>query len=147
MSSTSHEEPSQAPDEQRIEQAERPPWTRRFAPLLLIAGVLLAGRTLFREVPEERELELRLDEASTIVQLDVTWTDRSSGDGDPAAAPVHGSTWRFAEGTAPRSVFSKVRLPDGRYDLEIAVDRTRGRDTTHRAVTLGDADKITLPVR
>ncbi|AUX43096.1 hypothetical protein SOCE26_045370 [Sorangium cellulosum] len=147
MSSTSPEEHPQAPDEQRTEPVERPPWTRRFAPLLLIAGVLLGGRILFSEVPEEREVELRLDEAATVVQLDVTWTDRSSGDGDAAATPVHGSTWRFAEGTAPRSVVSKVRLPDGRYDLEIAVDRSGGRDTTHRAVTLGDADKITLPVR
>ncbi|AUX22985.1 hypothetical protein SOCEGT47_035010 [Sorangium cellulosum] len=120
---------------------------RRFAPLILLAGALLAGSTFLKSLPEEREIELRLEDAASVVHLDVTWTDPSSGDGATDATPIHGSSWNFAEGTAPRSVLTRVRLPDGLYNLEIAVDRTRGRDTTRRAVTLGDSTRITFPVR
>ncbi|MGK3993885.1 hypothetical protein [Sorangium sp. So ce1024] len=140
------QEPSE-PITPPAEPAPRPAWTRRLAPAILVAGVLLAGSVLFKGMPEEREIELRLDDASTVVQLDMTWTDRSASDGVADVAPVHGSTWRFAEGTAPKALLTKVRLPDGRYDLEIAVARTRGRDVTSRAITLGDASRITFPVR
>ncbi|WP_433936976.1 hypothetical protein AB3662_20190 [Sorangium cellulosum] len=136
-----------APDEAPVEPAPRPAWMKRLAPAILVAGALLAGSVLFKGLPEEREIELRLDDAPTVVQLDVTWTDRSSADGAIDVAPVHGSSWRFAEGTAPRAVLTKVRLPDGVYQLEIAVGRTRGRDVTSRAVTLGDSSRITFPVR
>ncbi|KYF59203.1 hypothetical protein BE08_40430 [Sorangium cellulosum] len=129
------------------EPAPRPAWTRRLAPAILVAGVLLGGSVLFKGLPEEREIELRLDDASTVVQLDVTWTDRSASEGAADVAPVHGSSWRFAEGTAPKALLTKVRLPDGLYNLEIAVARTRGRDVTSRAITLGDASRITFPVR
>lgn len=120
---------------------------KRVAPLILVAGALLGGGTLLKSLPKEREIELRLEDAASVVHLDVTWTDPSSGDDATDATPVHGSSWSFAEGSAPKSVLTKVRLPDGLYHLEIAVDRTHGRDTTRRTVTLGDTDRITFPVR
>lgn len=147
MSSTPQEPLDNEPPPPPAEPAPRPVWTRRLASAILVAGVLLAGSVLFKGLPEEREIELRLDDASTVVQLDVTWTDRSASDGAADVAPVHGSSWRFAEGTAPKALLTKVRLPDGLYDLEIAVARTRGRDVTSRAITLGDASRITFPVR
>ncbi|WP_437786172.1 hypothetical protein [Sorangium sp. So ce1097] len=147
MSSTPQEPLDDEPPPPPAAPAPRPAWTRRLASAILVAGVLLAGSVLFKGLPEEREIELRLDDASSVVQLDVTWTDRSASDGAADVAPVHGSSWRFAEGTAPKALLTKVRLPDGLYDLEIAVARTRGRDVTSRAITLGDASRITFPVR
>ncbi|WP_437641197.1 hypothetical protein [Sorangium sp. So ce854] len=147
MSSPPEEPVDNEPPPPPAEPAPRPAWTRRLAPAILVAGVLLAGSVLFKGMPEEREIELRLDDASTVVQLDVTWTDRSPSEGAADVAPVHGSSWRFAEGTAPKALLTKVRLPDGLYNLEIAVARTRGRDVTSRAITLGDASRITFPVR
>ncbi|XXY49643.1 hypothetical protein WME91_00610 [Sorangium sp. So ce269] len=147
MSSIDQEALDHEQEEQPAEPERRPPWTRRLAPVILFAGALLAGSVLFKGMPEEREIELRLDDAATIVQLDMTWTDPSSGDSAAGDAPIHGSSWHFAAGTAPRAVLTKVRLPDGLYRLEITVDRTSGRDVTSRPVTLGDASRITFPVR
>ncbi|KYF85890.1 hypothetical protein BE17_21570 [Sorangium cellulosum] len=147
MSSIDQEALDPEQDEQPTEPDRRPSWTRRLAPVILVAGALLAGSVLFKGLPQEREVELRLDDAATIVQLDMTWTDPSSGDSATGDAPIHGSSWHFAAGTAPRAVLTKVRLPDGLYRLEIAVDRTSGRDVTSRSVTLGDASRITFPVR
>jgi hypothetical protein len=48
---------------------------------------------------------------------------------------------------APRSVHTTVRLPDGSYGVEITVARTQGGGSTRRAISLGDAEQIMLPVR
>ncbi|WP_437321372.1 hypothetical protein [Sorangium sp. So ce385] len=147
MSSTQQEDLDQAPEERPAAPDGRPPWARRLAPVILVAGALFAGSVLFKSMPEEREVELKLDDAATVVGLDVTWTDPSAGQRATEAAPVIDSSWRFAEGTAPRTVLTKVSLPDGLYHVEIAVDRKRGHDVTSRTVTLGDSSRITLFVR
>ncbi|WP_437593989.1 hypothetical protein [Sorangium sp. So ce1000] len=144
MSSTSQHDLDEAPEEQPAEPKSRPPWIRRLAPGILLVGALCVGSILFKNLPEEREVELRLDDAATIVRLDVTWTDSSSGDRAGDAAPVIDSSWQFAEGTAPRAVRTKVSLPDGLYQVEITVGRKSGNDVTSRAVTLADASRITL---
>ncbi|MDC0681988.1 hypothetical protein [Sorangium atrum] len=144
MSSTSQHDLDEAPEERPPEPETRPPWLRRLAPALLLLGALYAGSILFKRLPEEREVELRLDDAATVVRLDVTWTDSSSGDRADDAAPVIDSSWRFAEGTAPRAVFTKVSLPDGLYQVEITVSRKGEHDVTSRAVTLADESRITL---
>lgn len=144
MSSTSQHDLDEAPEERPAEPQARPPWLRRLAPALLLVGALYAGSTLFKRLPEEREVELRLDDAATVVRLDVTWTDSSSGDRADDAAPVIDSSWRFAEGTAPRAVLTKVSLPDGLYQVEITVGRGGGHDVTSRAITLADESRITL---
>jgi hypothetical protein len=40
-----------------------------------------------------------------------------------------------------------VRLPDGSYDLEILVERVGRTDAVRRSLTLGDADRIAIPLR
>ncbi|WP_437820556.1 hypothetical protein [Sorangium sp. So ce1078] len=147
MSSTLPEDLDRTPEERPAAPEGRPPWVRRLAPAILVLGALFAGSVLFKGMPEEREVELRLDDAATVVRLDVTWTDPSSDERAGDAAPVIDSSWQFAEGTAPRTVLTKVSLPDGRYHVEIAVGRKRGHDVTSRTVTLGDASRITLFVR
>ncbi|XXX82084.1 hypothetical protein WMF30_25310 [Sorangium sp. So ce134] len=147
MSSTPQEDRDQGPEERPAAPDGRPPWVRRLAPVILVAGALFAGSVLFKSVPEEREIELRLDDAATVVRLDVTWTDPSSGERATEAAPVIDSSWQFAEGTAPRTVLTKVSLPNGLYHVEIAVGRKRGYDVTSRTVTLEDTSRITLFVR
>ncbi|WP_437994154.1 hypothetical protein [Sorangium sp. So ce145] len=146
MSSTPQHDLDEAPEERPAEPKGRPPWLRRLAPAILLLGALVAGSILFKRLPEEREVELRLDDAATVVQLDVTWTDSSSGSGDRAddTAAVIDSSWRFAEGTAPRAVLTKVSLPDGLYQVEITVGRKDGRDVTSRTITLADESRITL---
>lgn len=114
--------------------------------MLLVAGAVLAGSVVVDRLPKERHIELRLEDAATVRQLDVTWTEPTPGEHDDVT-PIHGGSWRFAEGTAPKSVLTTVRLPDGPYDLHIEVDRTSGRATSRRTVTLGGADRITFPVR
>lgn len=121
----------------------RPPWTRRLAPLILIGGLLAAGSIVLPRLPKEREVEVHFEEAATIIGLDLAWTDATPGDG----VSLQGGSWRFAPGTAPRSLRTTVLLPDGAYALEITVDRTLGRDSTRRAIDLGAAERITLPVR
>ncbi len=154
MSSTSQEDLDQAPEErpdapeERLDAPEgRPPWVRRLAPAILVLGALFAGSVLFKNLPEEREVELRLDDAATVVRLEVTWTDPSSAQPATDAAPIIDSSWQFAEGTAPRTVLTKVSLPDGLYHVEIAVGRKRGHDVVSRTVTLADTSRITLFVR
>jgi hypothetical protein len=144
MSSTPQHDLDEAPEERPTEPEARPPWLKRLAPAILVLGALLAGSVLFKNLPKEREVELRLDDAATVVRLDVTWTDSSSGDRLDNAEPVIDSSWQFAEGTAPRAVLTKVSLPDGLYQVQITVGRKEGHDVTSRAVTLAGASRITL---
>ncbi|WP_437987151.1 hypothetical protein [Sorangium sp. So ce117] len=144
MSSTSQHDLDEVPEERPAEPEARPPWLRRLAPAILLLGALVAGSILVKRLPEEREIELRLDDAATVVQLDVTWTDSSSSDRADDTATVIDSSWRFAEGTAPRAVLTKVSLPDGLYQVEIKVGRKGGHDVTSRAITLADESRITL---
>ena len=40
-----------------------------------------------------------------------------------------------------------VTLPDGQYDVDITVQRTDGRQSVHRVISIGDSDQIAIPVR
>jgi hypothetical protein len=101
--------------------------------------------SLFPRIPRERHLELRLDEPSSIVGVHIDWTATSA----PVSSdePLQGSTWRFNPGSAPRLLPATVHLPDGSYAVEIRVDRVDQTETVRRSVTLGDADRIIVPVR
>jgi hypothetical protein len=136
-------EPQPEPQPEFSPPPTRPAWTRRLAPLILVGGLLAVGSILLPRLPKEREVEVRLEDAATVVGLDLAWTDATAGDG----ISLQGSSWRFAPGTAPRSLHTTVRLPDGAYALEITVDRTLGRDSTRRTIDLGASERITLPVR
>lgn len=128
------------PEEGRETKAPRPA-ARRFAPLILLAGAVAAAVTLVPHLPRERRLELRLDEVSSIVGVELSVTDESDG------APLQGNAWHFAAGSAPASLHTAVNLPDGRYLVDITVQRTEGRQSIHRVLAVGDSDQITIPVR
>lgn len=115
---------------------------RRFAPLVLLAGAALSITSIIPRIPRERHLELRLDEPSSIVGVYLDWapSDRAGDE------PLQGSTWRFAAGSAPRLLPVVVRLPDGSYALEIRVERVGHTQTVRRSITLGEAERITVPV-
>lgn len=124
-------------------EAPRPPSRfRRFAPLLLVAGAGLAGATMMPHVPHERTVELRLDDAAGVTRVDLAWDDARAGD-----AALQGGSWRFPAGAAPSSLRTVVRLPDGKYDLDVTVERGPERRAFHRTITLGDSERITVPLR
>lgn len=114
----------------------------RYAPLLLLAGAAGAGFVVVPHLPKERTVELRLDDARTVTAVDVAW----SPTGGPADA-VQGGAWHFAAGQAPAAIHTPVRLPDGRYTLDVTVERSAEREEIHREITLGDADRITVRLR
>jgi hypothetical protein len=114
---------------------------RRAGGLLLVAGALLALRPFAAVLPRDHEIELPLREHADVARLELVWTP----EGVEEAA--QGSALRFAPGSAPRRPRVVVRLPDGRYDVEITIESVDGtRRVLHRAVTLGEADRITLPI-
>jgi len=118
---------------------------RRLAPFVLLAGAAVSVMSIFPRVPRERHLELRLDEPSSIVGVHLDWSATSAP--VPTDEPLQGSTWRFAPGSAPRLLPATVRLPNGSYAVEIRIDRVDHTETVRRSITLGEADRITVPVR
>lgn len=132
-------------------QAEADPphrtWMRRIAPLLLAVGLVVGVGPLLQRLPQEREIELRLEDAPTVVGVDLAWIDEDSSGAQDEGDTLQTSSWRFAPGTAPRSLRTRVRLPSGAYSVEITVSRTAGSGTTRRSITLDEADRVTLPIR
>src|SRR5262249_27044100 len=111
------------------------------APLLLVAGAAAAAFILVPHLPEQRHLELRIDDVSSVVAVELS-VARDRDD-----EPIHGNTWHFAPGQAPDSLGLSMNLPEGRYEVDITVERTQGRQSTHRVISVGDSHQITLPVR
>lgn len=113
----------------------------RYAPLVLLAGGAAAASLLVPHVPRERTVELRLEDAPTVTGVDVAWAPTGSGDA------VQGGAWHFAVGRAPGAIEAPVRLPDGRYTLDVTVERGPERESFHRQITLGEGDRITVRLR
>ncbi len=118
---------------------------RRYASLLLLAGGVAAGALVFPHMPREREIDLRLEDAASVTGVDVAWSPVSGSAGKPDA--IRGASWRFAPGQAPASLPTRVSLPDGRYDLDVLVERGDRREALHRVVAIGDSDHITVRLR
>jgi hypothetical protein len=114
----------------------------RWAPLLLVAAAGGAAFVVVPHVPREHVVALRLDDAASVTGVDVDWTPIS---GDSEA--TQGGVWHFVAGKAPGELSSSVRLPDGRYELDVTVERGPARQAFHRTITLGDADRITVTLR
>lgn len=130
-------QPAQGPPEPVV----RPSATRRFAPLVLLAGAAAAAFTLVPHLPKERQIELRLDEVASIVDVELSFARSADGE------PVQGNSWHFGAGRAPASLTTSVNLPDGRYEVDISVQRTQERQSIHRVISVGSSDQITIPVR
>jgi hypothetical protein len=118
----------------------KPSRLRRLAPLVLVAGVVISLMSIVPHLPRDRQVELRFEEPTSIIGVTVDWSSSSE-------EPVQGGSWRFAEGTAPRSLATKVRLPNGAYEVDIRIDRVDRVQTVKRSIPLGDADQIAVPVR
>jgi hypothetical protein len=122
-----------------------PPNRRRFAPLLLIAGAAVAAFMLVPSVPHEHHVTLRLQAPETVTGIDLAWAPEGE-----ALAPhdaTQGGAWRFAPGTAPATVDTRVTLPDGRYELDVDVERGVAHEALRRVIRFGDGDNITVPLR
>ena len=114
----------------------------RLAPLLLLAGGAGAAYFLTPHMPKERTVDLRLEDAASVTGVDIAWAPSGS-----STEAVQGSAWHFAEGKAPGSLTAPVRLPDGRYTLEVTVERGTNREDFHRVINIGDTDRITVRLR
>lgn len=120
------------------------PPVRRYAPLLLAAAALGAYLALRPKLPHEHDIAFQLGQAAPeVTTLDVSWTDARA----PAGEAALGSTLHFAAGTAPRTVHTRVRLPDGPWDVDIQVERGKSMETTRiqRRVNLDEAS-VMLPL-
>jgi hypothetical protein len=115
---------------------------KRLAVLLLIAGAAVAGYTVLPSLPHEHRVDLRLDDAASVTGVELAWSPGESRAGEA----VQGGSWHFAPGKAPRTLGTHVRLPDGNYVVDVVVERGTGRDAYQRAVVLGEADHITVPL-
>lgn len=122
-----------------------PPRRRRFLPLLLVAGAVASLAPLASLRPSEHQIDFRIeDDVASVTRFDVDWTRM---DGDVPGDVVAGSSRRFERGRAPEIVNVTVRLPNGSYALDIRIEHVDHTDAMQRRVTLGDADRITIPLR
>jgi hypothetical protein len=128
-------------------QAGRWGWLDRAkaARLVAFAGVLavvLAARSLVIPlVPVDHDVEMRLESPQDVVGLDIRWSAPGSGE------DLTTTSLRFPPQQAPSSVQASVHLPEGAYDVTITVERVSRVDSTRRHVTLGDASRVTIPLR
>jgi hypothetical protein len=114
----------------------------RYAPLVLLAIVGVATFVYAPPLPKDHRVELRLPDAAVVTAVELAWAPVAKAD-----EPVLGATWHFAAGRAPGALATDVRLPDGRYALDVRVERGAEGETFHRVITLGNADRITVPLR
>ncbi len=138
--------------------APRPPLMadrlkKRIAPMILVAGAAAAAFVIVPHTPHDHHVDLRLDDAASVTGVQLAWApldsapgvrEASAADADDA---VRGSTWHFPAGSAPKMVAAQVTLPDGRYALDVLVERGAGSEAFHRVITLGDADHIRVSLR
>lgn len=117
----------------------------RIVPLLLIAGVVLSAAPLMKRLPHEHKIDFRFDDgANDVTRLDVDWV---RFEGDVEAEVVGGSSRSFERGQAPENVNITVHLPNGLYALDIRVEHPDHIDAIRRRVTLGESDRIVIPLR
>lgn len=142
-------EDADAPNEPspRIEGSTKARWLdrARLARLVALAGalaVVLFGRSLILpHIPTDHAVDVELGVPSEVVRLDIRWSSTGS-DEDITATSLH-----FSPGSAPSAVRTNVRLPNGEYDVAITVERASRVDSTRRRITLGDATRVTIPLR
>jgi hypothetical protein len=119
----------------------------RALPLLLVAAAAAVAAMFVPHLPHEHHVDLRLEDARAVTGVDVAWMPQGDIGDARDGELVQTGEWRFAAGTAPPFVGTSVRLPDGRYALDVTVARGDERRTFHRVITLGDAESLTVPLR
>lgn len=128
------------------EQAKPSPSPRgRLSKLLIVAGVLLSLAPLARIWPHEHQVDFRIEDgASDVTRFDVDWMRL---DGDVTGDVVSGSSRSFERGRAPQIMSVSVHLPNGSYVVDIRIEHADRVDAIQQRVTLGDADRISIPLR
>lgn len=126
----------------------------RWAPFLLLAAAGALALTVLPKLPRDQRVGIRLPDASTVTVVEVTWfplKDRPDiAESKPPSVTndaLKGGSWNFAAGSAPSVVETQVRLPDGRYELDVTIERGGTREVFHKTLALGEADHITVPLR
>lgn len=134
-------EPARAETDGGRRLIERPRLARWVA-LAGLVGVVIATKTLVMpNVPEDHDVELTLSSPATIVAVDLTWSAPADGE-DILTTSLH-----FQAGAAPSSLRTNVHLPNGPYEVAIAVTRVSGVDSTRRRITLDSSGRIIIPLR
>lgn len=105
-------------------------WRRRFAPAVLVLGLLGALKLTYDATPREQAVQLHLtdDLRANVDGVKLTYLE----DGEP----VFGSEQRFYQG-APPILRSEPALAPGQYQLEIELSqRSGGVQHVRRDVTV-----------
>lgn len=114
----------------------------KLVPLFLLGGAGIAAFVCGPRLPRERRVVVPLPDAASVTGVEIAWAPVAQGD-----EPVQGAVWHFVTGRAPSTLDTDVRLPDGRYALEVRVARGADREAFHRVIALGDVDRITVRLR
>lgn len=140
---TPPDEVSPPSEEERPRPAlvERPRLARWVAVAGVLGAIVLTRALVLPKIPEDHDVELRLPAPGDIVGLDLRWMAADGGD-DILTTSLH-----FSPGTAPTSVRTTVHLPDGPYEVAIAVERVGGVDSSRRKITLDGSARVTIPLR
>ena len=138
-------EESSAPDPQderpSTQLVERPRLARWVAVAGILGAIVAARFLVIPKIPEDHDVEVKLPTPADVVGLDLRWIAPETGD------DVLTTSLRFAAGTAPASVRTNVHLPNGPYEVTIAVARVSGVDSSRRRITLDDSARVTIPLR
>lgn len=140
------------PEEDTAEQtstdeppAPAPTRRGRLIKLIIVAGAVISLAPLAQILPRAHQIDFRLEDGvADVTRFDVEWTHM---DGDVSGDVVSGSSRSFERGSAPEIVNINVNLPNGSYALDIRVERADHTDSIAKRVTLGDADRISIPLR
>jgi hypothetical protein len=96
--------------------AALPRWRTLAARGVLLLGVLTLFALLAPNLPREQTLVLRVPKGAPVKSISVTLTPL----GD--AAPTAGFTLKYPDG-APQRIEHRTSLPNGEYDVELALER------------------------
>ncbi len=110
-------------------------WRRVLPKVLLAGGIALALTQLLPALPSDQQLVIDLPTGRGVVSgVDLTWSRVEDAE--------HAGGVRLAVPASSTTVHHSLRAPDGPYDVEVVVRRTRGGGTLsetshHRRVNLG----------
>jgi hypothetical protein len=110
---------------------------RRFAPLVLLVGLLLVGKLAYDEMPRDESLRFELPGPNVAV-LRVFY---SAGD------DFYGGFERRFPSGSPELVTHSPQLAPGRYELAIELDDASGKTTRlHRSIEVPAAGVLKIPL-
>jgi streptogramin lyase len=114
---------------------------QRVAPIALIGGGVIVAMLASPALPHERTVELQLPSGGAVTALQVAVSPEG------VSEPMHAASWRFDAGHAPRSVQTRVSLPDGRYAVEVLVEQGGDHRQLQRMVDFRDASQVSVSLR